>query len=112
MRLSLILLQADVEQHKYYAGETQFGVAPGAPISVQAAGLKDVDAMRVDGPPGAAHSHVSVTVSLGHCLSVTCTCCCDGIYGAQDLKISHANSLILSFQLMPGLARLLANVVI
>ena len=58
-----MLLQADVEQHKYYAGETQFGVAPGAPISVQAAGLKDVDAMRVDGPPGDKFSH---SLSLSH----------------------------------------------
>jgi len=31
-----------------------------------------------------------------HSLNITCTGCCDGIYGAQDLKPSHANSLILS----------------
>ena len=37
------------------------------------------------------------STSLTHTLTITCTCCFDGIYGAQDLKIySHADSPILS----------------
>ena len=37
--------------------------------------------------------------SLSPSLTVTFTCSCDGIKGAQDLKISHAHSLILSLAL-------------
>ena len=39
---------------------------------------------------------LSLSLSLTHCRLYLCACCCDGIYGAQDLKISHAHSLILS----------------
>ena len=42
------------------------------------------------------------SLSLSVCLSltITCTFCCDGFYGAQDLKISHAHSLTLSLSLL------------
>ena len=64
-----------------------------------------------------SHSAFSSLFTYSHTFTIACTCCSDEIKGTQDLKISHAHSLILSHSAFreysnskPGMKRQSTNI--